>query len=57
MDYIFWISLFIIYGLFFMKRLEMYKTIEKKINIMEWFLYFNEYGLFRIVNLIFSIDI
>ena len=57
MDYICWISLFIIYGLFFMKRLEMHKTIEKKINIMEWFLYFNEYGLCIIGNLIFSIDI
>ena len=57
MDYIYWIFLIIIYGIFFMKILEMCATIKKKINIMEWIFYFNEYDLCRINNLSISIDL
>ena len=56
MDYICLISFFISNCLFFMKKLEMNLKLKKKINLMEWILYFYEYDLCRINNMSIGLD-
>jgi len=55
-DFVCWIFFFIIYRIFFMKKLKMNLKIKTKINIMELFFHFYEYDLCIINNLSISID-